>query len=141
MMRQILVLLLLLISQAILGQTCRRSDAGEMAGFTKCEWETEIIRLERPFIVRKVNGTIIRSVGDGSPIEGVIFELRGPNGSQIVRSARTDTNGRFNLRRMPAGRYLFKATTKGFATFVGEVVVSAGAPLSVAIDLQMTPGL
>jgi hypothetical protein len=138
MIGRMLALFLLLSSPVTWGQS--RYPSGEFRGLSKWQWETEIIKLDKPIVVREVDGKIIRSVGDGSPLEGVHFEIRGPGRSQNIRSTTTGADGKFHLNQTPSGRYLFKATTLGFATFVGVIIVSPKAEPDQCINLQMIPG-
>jgi len=132
---------LLLLLGASLTWAQERFPSGELKGFTMSPTEGIIIHLEQPFVVQEVSGAILRSVGDGSPLEGVLFELRGPSSSVVIRTARTGTEGRFHLSQVPPGKYVFKATAPGFQSLVGIVLVSSKAASSQSIRLSMRPGV
>src|SRR5690349_3848797 len=105
----------LLLTFCILPAWCQeRIQAGEFRGFTKSPTEGIISRVERPFVVQKVEGIMLRSVGDRSPLDDVVFEIKGPGKSQKIRSAKTDADGRFSVKDVPPGKYIFKATASGF---------------------------
>jgi hypothetical protein len=133
------ILLLFLLAAPTRGQD--RFQSGELKGFTKSPSEGEIVHLEQPFIVPYVGGVVVRAVGDKSPLEGALFEVRALTGSEVLRSAKTGPDGRFQIKALPAGKYLFKATALGFQSVVGEVVVSAKGGHRRAIKLQMLPGV
>jgi hypothetical protein len=91
--------------------------------------------------IRVVAGTVVRSVGDESPLENALIELRDPNGSKIIGATKTDLQGRFNIAGIPQGTYVFKATTLGFQSVVGTVVVSAKAKRTNILVLHLKPGV
>jgi hypothetical protein len=137
--KQVVSLLLLLISSTFWGQD--RFLSGEFKGFTKSRGEHIINRLEQPFFAQRIDGTVMRSVGDKLPMENVLIEFRGLGRSENMRSAKTDANGRFDLANVPTGKYLFKATALGFQSIVGVVIVSPKGARDQAIILQMSPGV
>jgi hypothetical protein len=118
-----------------------RFQSGELKGFTRSPTEGIIVHLEQRFVVQGVSGTIIRAVGDESPLEGVLFELRGPGTSEDMRSATTGIDDRFQLEQIPRGKYIFKSTALGFQSIVGRIVVSPKAASSQVIRLSMRPGV
>ncbi len=139
MLTKILVSLLLIFVPSAWGQD--HFTSGELRGFTKSPTEAIITRLDEPVVIRAVTGTVIRSVGDQSPLESTLIELRGPDDSTIIRAAKTDRQGRFHLRRVPPGKYMFKATSLGFQSVVGVVIVSPKAAPHRVLNLRMTPGV
>lgn len=139
MEKRFAVLVLLLGASMIWAQ--ERFPSGELEGFTKSATEGIIIHLDQPLVVHGVSGIVRRSVGDESPLEGVLFELRGPGSSLVIRSARTGTDGKFHLGRVPPGKYVFKATASGFQSIVGVAFVSSKAAPSHSIQLSMRSGV
>ena len=134
-----LVSLLLMIS--IVPTWCQeRIQSGEYRGFAKSPSEGIISRIEQPFLVQKVEGLILRSVGDRSPLDDVVLEIRGPGKSLMIRSVRTGTDGRFSLKDVQSGKYTFKATANGFQSLVGVIIVSPRASSDHPIRLEMKPG-
>ena len=133
------ILLLLILSAPAWGQD--RFQSGELKGFTMSPNENVIVHLAQPFVVSYVRGVAVRVVGDKSPLGGVLFEVRALTGSKVLMSAKTSVDGRFQIKGLPAGKYLFKATVMGFQSVVGEVVVSAKAGHSRTIKLEMLPGV
>jgi hypothetical protein len=139
MFKKILLSLLLLFAPFAWAQD--RFASGEFKGFTKSPTEGEIVRLDEPVTVRRMTGTVVRSNGDESPIEGVLIELRSPNGSKVIGKAKTGREGKFHVGGIPPGTYVFKATTLGFKSVVGTVVISATARESNVLALHLRPGV
>jgi hypothetical protein len=138
-MKRFAVLLLLFGASLIWAQ--KRFPSGELKGFTESPAEGVIIHLEQPFVVQEISGVVLRSVGDESPLEGVLFELRGPGNSAVIRSAKTGIDGNFNLSKVPQGKYTFKVTALGFQSIVGVIIVSSKAASSRIVKLSMRPGV
>lgn len=139
MTKAIMILVVLLGTFA--GVTQKRFSSGELKGFTKSPTEHIITHLKHPLVVREVGGTILRAVGDKSPLANVLFELRGPGDHQTIQSATTAPDGTFRITSVRPGKYLFKATASGFQSIVGEVIVSPKAARGRSIRLQMRPGV
>jgi hypothetical protein len=139
MIKRVAVLLLLLGTSRMWGQ--ERFSGGELKGFTKSSTEGIVTHLEQPFSAREIRGVVFRMVGDKTPLEEVLFELRGPGTSEVIRSARTGADGKFHLGHVPPGKYLFKATALGFQSLVGVVIVSPKALSDQPIKLQMRPAV
>ena len=118
----------------------RRIQTGEFEGFTESSTEHIINRLQSPLIVRTLRGTINVARG-GDPLEGVVFEVRGPGSSKAIRSAQTGRYGRFRIRRLHPGTYTFKVTRDGFQSVAGQLVVSKTAPDNLPITVQLEPGV
>jgi hypothetical protein len=133
-----LVMLFVALSIA-LGE--ERFESGKLKGFTRISPDEVATRLERPLVVYKPSGTVLRNGGDGSGIEGVLFELRGPGNSTVIRAAKTDSEGRFRLDQVPSGRYMFKLTAAGFQSLVGVVFVSPNASPDRSIHVRMAPDI
>jgi hypothetical protein len=133
------ILLLLLSTQLVRAQD--HFQSGELKGFTKSAAESIVIHLEQPFIVKEVSGTVLRSVGDESPLNDALFELRGPGNSVTIKSAKTNADGSFQISGVSPGRYLFKSTALGFQSIVGKVIVSPKAGPTHTITLRMRPGV
>lgn len=125
---------LLLIAQ-------QRFPDGEMKGFTEPVGGATIVREERPFVVHKVEGVVLRSAGDKSPIRDALFELRGPGNAVTIRSVKTDANGKFRLVNVPAGKYMFMVNSLGFRSIVGVIIMSPSARDISRIRLSMYPGI
>ena len=139
MFMKILVLLLLLLAPSVRAQD--RFTSGEFKGFTKSPTEGEIVRLDEPVTLRRMTGTVVRSVGDESPLEGRLVEVRALNGSEVIGAAKTDSQGRFHIDGIHPGTYVFKVTTLGFQSVVGTVVISEKARKSNVLALRQKPGV
>ena len=138
MFKTILMSLLLMVAPSAWAQD--RFTSGEFKGFTKSPTESEIVLIKQPVTLRAVMGTVTRSVGDESPLEDALIELRDPNGSKVIRAAKTDRLGRFHVGGVSPGTYVFKATALGFLSVVGTVVVSSRAKKSSLLALHLEPG-
>jgi hypothetical protein len=92
MLIRICLSLLLLLVPSASGQD--RFISGEFKGFTKSPTEGVIIRSDETVTLRAVTGTVVRSVGDESPLEDTLIELRGTDDSRIIGAARTDRSPR-----------------------------------------------
>jgi hypothetical protein len=66
----------------------------------------------------------------------VLIEIRGPGQEETIRSARSDRHGRFKIRGVPDGTYMFKATLDGFSSKIGTIIVSRDAEQKM-IDLGL----
>ncbi len=139
MIRRVLVLMWLMSVSVAWGQD--RYQSGELKGFTISRDEHIINHLDDPFTVREVKGTAFIAFEKKAPPEGVLFELRGPGDSETIRSTKTGRNGNFALRQIRPGKYLFKATSLGFQSMVGVVIVSPKAGRGDTIVLRMKPGV
>jgi hypothetical protein len=108
--------------------------AGELEGFIKPSSGGIIERVDEPFVVRRVEGTVVRGIGDGSPLENVTVELRGPGAS-------TSADGHFLLEDVAPGKYVFKITAVGFKSLLGVIIVSPEASQGHSIRLVMDAGV
>ena len=109
-----------------------------ISDFTPSPNEHIIQSVDEPLVVRSVKGAVL--LGDGSPLERVLFEIQGPAHDRTIRVAVTDRKGRFDIRPTPEGRYCFKATKKSFQSIMGVIVVSRKAPKKRDIQLDMNVG-
>jgi hypothetical protein len=117
-----------------------RFQSGEFKGFTKSPTEHIISRVDEPFTVSSVRGSVVLS-GKDEPLKDVLFEIRGPGDSERIRAAKTGAEGRFKIGRVPEGTYTFKATLDGFQSVVGTLVVSKKADRQKAIKIEMPLGV
>ncbi|MFI5176534.1 MAG: carboxypeptidase-like regulatory domain-containing protein [Terriglobia bacterium] len=117
-----------------------RFQSGEFKGFTKSPTEHIICRIEEPFTVPSVQGTIVFR-GKDDPLSDVAFEIRGPGSQERIRATKTDSAGHFKNRHVPEGTYTFKATRYGFQSVVGKIILSRKANRKNTIDVQMPIGV
>jgi hypothetical protein len=132
------IILVALFALSCLAQD--RFESGRLKGFTKSPTEHIIAEIDDLFEVRSVHGTVVFK-GKDDPLRGVVFEIRGPGGVERIRATRTDSNGRFKIRRVPEGTYTFKATLDGFQSVVGTLVVSKKADRQKTIKIEMPIGV
>ena len=72
-----------------------------------------------------IHGVVVAT--DGSVCEGATVSLaQAGTGSQELRTATSDSNGRFSFPDVPSGAFSLTITTKGFATQVVTGVLRAG---------------
>lgn len=134
--------LLLLIYTAVLGSVAEDQDKyrdGDFRGFTINE--PVIQRSKDHFVIRSIRGQIIFSDDNGYPMEGALFEIRGSGSSDTVRSATTDANGIFEIKDLPEGSYIFKASSLGFNAYAGEITLSRKAKAHSLPRIFLQPGL
>jgi len=82
---------------------------GEFKGFAKSPSEHIINRFPGLLVVRAASGEVLAEA-NGEPLANALFEIRGPGASEIVKGARTNKSGRFRLRGVRPGDYVFKVT-------------------------------
>jgi hypothetical protein len=70
---------------------------------------------------------------------GVLIEVQDKAGR--IRGAKTDANGRFELRGLLNGSYKFKVTLNGFQSVVGEIIVSRKAQRGEKVTITMKFGV
>jgi hypothetical protein len=107
--------------------------------FAKSPTEHIINRVDEPFVVHFVTGTISCQKGEALP--NVLFEIQGPGIDLKIRRGTTDANGRFKIGDLPAGSYKFKATRNGFQSVMGTITVSKKAPKAGEIKITMPIGV
>jgi carboxypeptidase family protein len=132
MLNKVMVVLLCVTAQYTLHN---RFDSGKYKGFTKAADEYAIAEMKHPLTVSGIQGTITSEV-HGEALKGTLFEIRGPGELETIRSAKTDQRGRFKIRNVPAGTYMFKTTLDGYCSRVGTIIVSKDASQK-GIDLVL----
>lgn len=132
-----LAIALILIPFASTAKAQDRFESGPEKGFLRSPTEHIIVELPEPFRVRNVEGSITDPHND--IVARVAFEIRDESGS--IRTALTDSRGRFNIRGVPKGTYRFKATENGFQSIVGTLIIAKDAPKKSKITLQMNLGV
>jgi hypothetical protein len=133
-----LVLITIFVVGSCLAQ--ERFQSGEFKGFTKSPSEHIISRLDEPITIYSVRGrTIFR--GKNDPLNGVVFEIRGPGDSERIRATKSNHDGSFSIARVPEGTYSFKATKDGFQSVVGTLIVSKKANRQTTIEIALPIGV
>ena len=79
--------------------------------------------------------------GKDEPLKDVLFEIRGPGNQERIRAAKTGSDGRFKIGRVPEGIYTFKATRDGFQSVVGTLIVSKRTDRRQTIKIEMPLGV
>jgi hypothetical protein len=72
----------------------------------------------------------------GGKLPGVAISLT-EAGTNVVRSARTDENGRFVVAGLPPGEYVLRATLAGFAAHNRTLRLSVGEQAAVSVTLAV----
>lgn len=114
-----------------------RFESGPGKGFLRSPTEHIIVELPELLRVRNVEGSIADPHKDD--MANVAFEIRDESGS--IRTAFTDSRGRFHIRGVPKGTYRFKTTKNGFQSIVGTIIITKDASKKNAINLQMNLGV
>jgi hypothetical protein len=109
-----------------------------VADFTPTPNKFAIEVIDRPFVVRSVEGTVVEN--DTGPMVGLLFEIEGPGATRFVRRARTDSRGRFRIGHIKQGTYKFSTMLDGFNPLAGTIVVSKRADARNLGTLKVTPG-
>jgi hypothetical protein len=94
----------------------------QLKGFTKSPTEHIMSEYEGVPEVRSVSGRIIDSSGAGIP--DATFEIRKEDPEDQIRGVLTNDKGRFHLRSIHDGIYVFKATKNGFQSVIGKLKVN-----------------
>ena len=116
------------------------SNLPDLSGFTKSPTEHQIVVVDRSFRVRSVEGMVVFQNKSGEPLEGVLFEIRGPDIAKTIRRTTTDKEGRFKIKAAPEGVYTFKTTRDGYNSSVGTIVVSKQATSDRKIRIAVAVG-
>jgi iron complex outermembrane receptor protein len=82
----------------------------------------------------RVTGTVTDATGLVLP--GVAVTVKG-DGTSVVRSAVTDSVGRYVIDNLPPGPYTLTLEMAGFTTLTSKVVVAAGQPVNLETKLQI----
>ena len=133
----LVVILALGAPTTCVGQESRFPD---LSDFARSSTEHQIVVMEKPFLVRSVEGVIGFQNKPGERLGDVLFEIEGPGALKIIRRATTDKDGRFKISRVPQGTYRFKTTRDGFNSTVGTVVVSRKAQRDDRIRIEVAVG-
>jgi hypothetical protein len=74
----------------------------------------------------------------GSVLPGVTVEASSPALIEKIRTAITDSDGRYNVVNLPPGTYTVTFTLPGFGVFKREgIVITAGFTAAVNADMQV----
>lgn len=136
-MRKLVLTFTLVLAIPLAAQ--ERFASGDLKGFTRSPIEHIVVTLSEPFEVATVEGTILME--DASPLGDVLFEIRGPGSSERIRASSTDAKGKFKVKKVPEGTYMFKATKSGFQSVTGTLVVSRSNNGRKAIKIRMPVGV
>jgi carboxypeptidase family protein len=111
-------------------------------GFTPSASEHVIVELDKPLRVRTVEGIVTSQAGDWPEGVSVLFEIRPmAEAPSRPRGVRTDRRGHFEIPGVPAGEYCFKATTEGWQSVTGVIVVSPTADPDSRVNVEMPLGV
>jgi hypothetical protein len=114
-----------------------RFESGKYKGFTT-KTSFAIIELETPFSVRQVKG-VISLPGRNDPLPNVLVEFRDIDGR--IKTTRTDSHGKFRFGNLSEGTYMFKATSDGFQSVIGTVILRRDAKKSEIIRVELPVGV
>jgi hypothetical protein len=110
----------------------------------RCRWLAmlpgERIAVEHDAVrVSAVEGRVVGFDVSGEPISGALIEVRGPDESDRVLSALTNSLGRFRLAGIPEGRYVWKVTLFGFESILGDLVVDPEVTSETPWEIVLKP--
>jgi Carboxypeptidase regulatory-like domain len=84
------------------------------------------------------SGSIVGTVADpsGAVVANATVEIHNPV-SGYDNSAVTDTSGNFNFTNIPFNPYHMTVKAKGFDSYVQDVDIRSGVPLTISISLKV----
>jgi hypothetical protein len=113
-----------------------RIDSAEFQNFLESTHENDIVKYEEPIRTRVVEGTVLPVFGEWPEDTVVVFEVRGPEPEKTVNGVVVRRDGRFAIRALPPGRYMFKATARDWRLVVaGRIIVSDDAPADAKVAI------
>jgi hypothetical protein len=75
----------------------------------------------------------------GQPIRGADIRIEARNGERLIRTVKTDVNGRYISNGLPAGTYRITLVVNGAAkTSINNTTVELGEPTRLNFDLTST---
>jgi hypothetical protein len=129
------LLIIIVYALAIAAAAQERFEHGALKGFSKSPNEHEIIELDEPFLVRRIQGVVVDPTG--TAVEGVLVEIRDKNGK--IFAATTAEDGSFRIRAKP-GTYTFKTTFESFKSITGVIEVVKEPRRYRPILIEIPPG-
>ncbi len=99
-----------------------------------------VLAIGSPLHAQVATGTILGNVKDnsGAPVPGATVTATNV-GTQVSRTATTDTDGQYTLTLLPVGRYQVEVTLSGFKNFSQTgIVLEVGR--NARIDATIEPG-
>jgi membrane associated rhomboid family serine protease len=94
-------------------------------------------RGEQPFIVRYLKGAVHDM--DGNALAHARFEMRPGTGEPIT--ATTNSKGRFEVGRVPDGRYSFTVSKEGWHAVHGHIVMRKRTRHNIPVKIRMSQQL
>ena len=135
-----LALILLFATGAATAQDRFGSEhGGRFRGFTKSPGEHIMNEFVGLPVVRAARGRIVDAAGAG--LSEAVFEIRIENPDGKVRGVVAKPDGRFQLRSVPDGVYMFKVTRHGFQSVYGKLRVNKHAPSADVLRFELQPGV
>jgi hypothetical protein len=132
------VALAILLTIQVLGASAQeRYSVADFSDFTKSSNEHVIDTIEGPFVAKAFRGRIVDLVG---PMQNILIEVQGPNGSRKIRGTRSDQKGYFEFRHLSPGKYKFKTTMDSWQSCAGTIIITKKAVNSELIVITLRPG-
>ena len=131
---------ILLLATLVVAQDRFGAENEKLRGFTKSP--TEHIMNEHPGVIsmRVLEGRITEE-DSKTGVSGVLVEVRKADWQTKVQGATSDQNGRFRLRKLSEGEYVFKVTRDGFQSVFGLLRISKHAPSDARFDIELKHGV
>lgn len=77
----------------------------------------------------------------GQPIRGANIRIETRNGERLIKTVKTDANGRYSSDGLPAGTYRITLVVNGTVkTSISNTTVALGEPTRLNFDLTSTSG-
>jgi hypothetical protein len=134
----VIVALLLLPGTSYSQEECHeRFKSGEYKGFMSCS-AFMLVTLQDPLTVREAKGIVVLP-NSKDPIPNVLVEFRDAKGR--ITATKTDSRGRFKVRHLREGTYMFKTTLSGFSSVIGTVVLEKTVKNLDVISIEMPVGV
>jgi len=134
------VVVILLASAFTLAQEPFGAENERLRGFTKSPTE-HIINERRGVISVRVAQGRITEAASKTGVPGAVVEVRQADRDGKVQNATSDEHGRFRLRKLSEGEYIFKVTRDGFQSVFGRLRVSKHAPSEARFDIELKQGI
>ncbi|MFI5188202.1 MAG: outer membrane beta-barrel protein, partial [Chitinophagales bacterium] len=84
-----------------------------------------------------IKGTVTDTVEKKNLSNSVITLIR-KSDSVLVKFTRTDKDGNFNIKNIPAGKFILQVTYPNFADYIDEITLAPGKEIDLA-NIDLTP--
>ncbi len=129
-------------SQQVTRSPGLRGKECTMEGFDQFRVGWEVVNLDEPFVVKGVRGCILAGnnpLGEWPdlPEHYIQIQIKRWGSDKVVFESFADGAGRFEIEKVPEGRYCFLATARGWKSIMGVIVVDKRAAEEWIVAFQM----